>query len=79
MKTLVKLVYFKPRGMVRRKGRITADLRQAGEQWWLLELPESMGIWREAARNLGLVGEEWKTHLGDIASEAIEHAEALGL
>lgn len=60
-------------------GMISRDLRQAGAMWWRLELPESMHIWRAAAANLGLADNEWKDDLGDIASEAIEHAEALGL
>lgn len=64
-------------------GQVSADLRQAGAYWWRLELPESMEIWRAARVSLGLPptatpAEGWAFN-PDIASEAIEHAEALGL
>lgn len=69
--------------MSRGKGAIAADLRQAGIYWWRLELPESMAIWRAARVSLGLPevitsAEGWQ-FAPDISSEAIEHAEALGL
>lgn len=61
------------------QGPITRDLWQAGRQWWRLELRGSMDVWIGAGESLGLKRSEWEENLGDIASEAIEHAEELGL
>lgn len=65
------------------QGPVSRDLRQAGEKWWQLMLPASMGIWRAARISLGLpetpTVSEGSRYSADISSEAIEHAEALGL
>lgn len=63
----------------RELGPIESDLRKAGIRWWRLEREDSMNVWRAASANLGLKRGDWQEHGGDISSEAIEHAEYLGL
>jgi hypothetical protein len=67
----------------RSMGPVERDLRAAGVRWWRLVLLESMRVWRGARLSLGLseipTVSEGSRYAPDIASEAIEHAEALGL
>lgn len=62
-----------------RMGPVTVDLRIAGSKWWLLGLPESLEIWQAATESLGLQKSDWGRCADDISSEAITHAEYLGL
>ncbi len=63
----------------RELGPIEADLRQAGVRWWTLERKDAFDVWCGATESLGLRRADWGTDGGDISSEAIEHAEYLGI
>ena len=62
-----------------RLGPISYDLRRVGTRWWQLRSKAAFDVWCGAAESLGLHRTEWGRHAPDISSEAIEHAEALGL
>lgn len=65
----------------REMGPVESELRRVGVRWWTLG-KEAYWMWEGAIVSLELASEEW-TLLGeiaaDVASEAIEAAEALGL
>lgn len=64
-------------------GPVARDLRRAGLDWWKFRERESYRLWLGAVESLGLGDHvarfKMSSVAGDIASEAIEAAEALGL
>lgn len=65
-------------------GEVSADLSRAGVRWWTLRHAASMEVWRAARESIGLCAwppppTEGDAFAPDIASEAIELAEAHGL
>jgi hypothetical protein len=65
-------------------GPVSLELRRVGVRWWLLKSPQALNVWMMARVSLGIVGELGPRGVSgsygrDIASEAIEAAEALGI